>query len=275
LKKLKHTTSVRDYVKQFSSLILDIKDMSKADKLYNFMYGLQVWAQLEVRRQGVCDLPTAMTTADALMDFRQSREDGEQRKPKPKDKSKKKEWDGKKSQPKSKPNNKGKSNATEKQPYRSNIGCFICNEPHKAKDCPKKEKLNAIATTGVEQKNEDGDTQVRMNHLQIQLNALKSEASSELLYVPIKANSQSASTMLDTMATHNFVAAHMVEMSGLKESNYPNQLKAVNSEAQPVAGVAHAVSLKVGDWSRKATFLVPMPILGSLLIMDEEQPCFA
>jgi hypothetical protein len=40
LKKLKHTTSVREYVKQFSSLMLDIKDMSEADKLYNFMTGL-------------------------------------------------------------------------------------------------------------------------------------------------------------------------------------------------------------------------------------------
>jgi hypothetical protein len=44
LNKLKHTTSVREYVKQFSSLILDMKDMSKADKLYNFMTGLQMWA---------------------------------------------------------------------------------------------------------------------------------------------------------------------------------------------------------------------------------------
>jgi adenine C2-methylase RlmN of 23S rRNA A2503 and tRNA A37 len=42
LKKLKYTTSVREYVKQFSFLMLDIKDMSKADKLYNFMTGLQL-----------------------------------------------------------------------------------------------------------------------------------------------------------------------------------------------------------------------------------------
>jgi hypothetical protein len=69
LKKLKHTTSVREYVKQFSSLILDIKDMSKADKLYNFMTGLQLWAQLELRRQGVWDLPSAMAAADGLVDF--------------------------------------------------------------------------------------------------------------------------------------------------------------------------------------------------------------
>ena len=40
LNKLKQTGSVRDYVKEFSSLILDIKDMSEVDKLFNFMSGL-------------------------------------------------------------------------------------------------------------------------------------------------------------------------------------------------------------------------------------------
>ena len=28
------------------------------------------------------------------------------------------------------------------------VGCFICNGPHQAKDCLKREKLTALATTG-------------------------------------------------------------------------------------------------------------------------------
>jgi hypothetical protein len=100
--------------------------------------------------------------------------------------------------------------------------------------------------------------------------------------------------MLDTGATHNFVAAHMVDVLGLKVSNCPNRLRVVNSELQPVIGIAHAVSLKNGEWFGKVTFLVvplddfdarfgnmffvlakavPMPFLGGLLIMDEKQPC--
>lgn len=43
LNKLKQTSSIRDYIKEFSSLILDIKDMFKVDKLFNFMSGLQGW----------------------------------------------------------------------------------------------------------------------------------------------------------------------------------------------------------------------------------------
>ena len=53
LKRLKQTGTVRDYVKEFNSLILDIKDMSEVDKLFNFIFGLQGWAQTELRRQGV------------------------------------------------------------------------------------------------------------------------------------------------------------------------------------------------------------------------------
>ena len=70
LKKLKQTGSIRDYVKEFSSLILDIKDMSEVNKLFNFMFGLQGWAQTELRRQGVQDLPSVMAAANCLFDYK-------------------------------------------------------------------------------------------------------------------------------------------------------------------------------------------------------------
>ena len=70
LKRLKHTESVRDYVKNISSLMLDIKNMSKEDKLFNFMPGLHGWAQTKLRRQGVCDLPTTTAAADCLVDYK-------------------------------------------------------------------------------------------------------------------------------------------------------------------------------------------------------------
>ena len=40
LKRLKQMGTVRDYVKDFSSLMLDIKNISDDDKLFNFMSGL-------------------------------------------------------------------------------------------------------------------------------------------------------------------------------------------------------------------------------------------
>ncbi|KAL0317579.1 UNVERIFIED_CONTAM: hypothetical protein Sangu_2172200 [Sesamum angustifolium] len=69
LRKLEHTDSVQDYVKAFSTLMLDIRDMSEKDKLFTFMEGLKPWAQLELQRPRVIDLGSAMTAAERLTDF--------------------------------------------------------------------------------------------------------------------------------------------------------------------------------------------------------------
>ncbi|KAL0304835.1 UNVERIFIED_CONTAM: hypothetical protein Scaly_3006800 [Sesamum calycinum] len=39
------------YVKTFSALMLDIRDMSEKDKLFTFMEGLKLWVRLELQRQ--------------------------------------------------------------------------------------------------------------------------------------------------------------------------------------------------------------------------------
>ena len=41
LRRLKQTGTVREYVKEFNSLMLDIKNMSEEDKLFNFVSGLR------------------------------------------------------------------------------------------------------------------------------------------------------------------------------------------------------------------------------------------
>ena len=70
LKRLKHRGVVREYVKEFSSLMFDIKNMSDDDKLFNLMSSLQGWAHTELRKQGVRDLPIVMATADCLVDYK-------------------------------------------------------------------------------------------------------------------------------------------------------------------------------------------------------------
>ncbi|OIT19054.1 hypothetical protein A4A49_65850, partial [Nicotiana attenuata] len=57
------------YVKEFSSLMLNVSNIAEEDKLYYFMSGLKGWAQLELRRQNVQSLSTAIAAADALADF--------------------------------------------------------------------------------------------------------------------------------------------------------------------------------------------------------------
>ncbi|KAL0290944.1 UNVERIFIED_CONTAM: hypothetical protein Sangu_2552700 [Sesamum angustifolium] len=50
--------------------MLDIRDMFEEDKLFNFLSGLQAWAQTELRRQGVKYLPSAIVATNQLVDFR-------------------------------------------------------------------------------------------------------------------------------------------------------------------------------------------------------------
>ena len=70
IKHLKHTGSIRDYVKEFSPPMLEAPDMNEKDLLFNFMDNLQGWAKQELRRRGVQDLATTMAVAGSLMDFR-------------------------------------------------------------------------------------------------------------------------------------------------------------------------------------------------------------
>lgn len=56
LRKLKRTGTVREYVKESSSLMLDIHHMSEEDKLFNFILGQLLLVHVEIRRQGAKDL---------------------------------------------------------------------------------------------------------------------------------------------------------------------------------------------------------------------------
>ena len=49
LKRLRQTGLIREYVKEFNSLMLDIGNMSNDDKLFNFISGLQGWAWTKLK----------------------------------------------------------------------------------------------------------------------------------------------------------------------------------------------------------------------------------
>nr|POF08348.1 hypothetical protein CFP56_69825 [Quercus suber] len=108
------------------------------------------WAQLELKRQAVRDLPSAMSAADALVDYKFSKPNGEEEKCKSKDKGRdKQKKDGKKKDKQKKTwGNKNKGENSTSQPSKEqpklNAGYFICNGPYCARDCPKREKLNAM-----------------------------------------------------------------------------------------------------------------------------------
>ena len=138
----------------------------------------------------------------------------------------------------------------------------------------------------------DEEVPNRVNPLQL-LNALSAGGNSKgLSYVQVEMNGNGAEAMLDTGATHKFVDESMVQQLGLKVSKCPSKIKAVNSEAKLVSGIAFGVRFKVGEWTGKVNFLIMklddfdvilgdeffkaalVPFIGVMLIFDERQPCY-
>ncbi|KAG6528577.1 hypothetical protein ZIOFF_010756 [Zingiber officinale] len=241
LKRLKQSGSVRDYVKEFSSLMLDIQNMSEEDKLYNFLYGLQPWAQVELRRQNVKDLPSAIVVADALVDLRMSKENlntSSSSKSNFVRKDKKGDWkkEGKKdAKRKDSGNNHGKGKAehvaTRGKDNWKNQGCFLCNGPHFAKDCPKREKLNALL-----------------------LGHGAGSFSTSAHFCDVKR--EKCKCYGGYRGTHTFVSAKLVQGYGLSISKCPRYIKSVNAKAQAVVGMSYNVPLTVGTWVGKANMMV-------------------
>ncbi|XP_068648118.1 uncharacterized protein [Aristolochia californica] len=100
--------------------------------------------------------------------------------------------------------------------------------------------------------------------------------------------------MIDTGATHNFISREEAKRLGLKLEEDVSRMKAVNSEAKPVIGVAKGIAFKAGEWQGtinlttvpmddfkvilRMEFLssakaIPMPCLGVLSFLDEKAPC--
>ncbi|XP_070025193.1 uncharacterized protein [Nicotiana sylvestris] len=69
LRELCQTKSVRDYVREFSALMLSIRDMGDKDKLFTFLEGLKPYARMELQRQQVDTLPKAIQVAECLGDY--------------------------------------------------------------------------------------------------------------------------------------------------------------------------------------------------------------
>ncbi|XP_012851858.1 PREDICTED: uncharacterized protein LOC105971552 isoform X2 [Erythranthe guttata] len=162
------------------------------------------------------------------------------------------------------------------------------------RDCPKRSKLNALMR---ESDSEESDETRSANPIQM-LSALVVDKAPNgtkgLMYASVLINGKEVKAMVDSGATHNFVAEREVKKLGLTLSKHASQVKAVNSEAGPVKGRTD-VDLVIGSWKGQCGLTaVPLddfdvilgqefllaakaaviPFLGGLMIMDEERPCF-
>ena len=115
------------------------------------------------------------------------------------------------------------------------------------------------------------------------------------MHVQVLLNGIRVKAMVDSGATHNFVATSEASRLDLKLVDDDSRIKVVNSKAQKIQGITKDVLLQVGEWKGKINLLcVPLddfnlilgidfflkskaaliPHLGGLMILEEKQPCF-
>ncbi|KAL0427420.1 UNVERIFIED_CONTAM: hypothetical protein Slati_2916800 [Sesamum latifolium] len=82
------------------------------------------------------------------------------------------------------------------------------------------------------------------------------------MFVDVKIHGKPIRAMVDTGATHNYLASAEVERLGLVLVKGVGQVKGhKNSAAQPIAGVAKSVLIKVGPFEGKTNL--------SVVVMDD------
>ncbi|GAV59676.1 gag-asp_proteas domain-containing protein [Cephalotus follicularis] len=237
-----------------------------------------------------------MAAADALVDFRMMKSSegpSSSGKAKPKDKGKQKKDKG---IAKKNYDSSGKGRAKVMDDWKEkkvSSGCFICEGLHHARDYPKQGKLNVVVAQSESGGTIDSEAPTRVAPLQL-INALRTVPPSDLLYVLMMVQGHQVSAMVDTGATHSFLVERMVDRLSLRVDKHTSQIKAVNSQAQVVAGMAHGLFISMGSWEGKINLMVVpleffdlilgndfisekvimMPHLCGLFIMNEKSPNF-
>ncbi|KAF3793066.1 hypothetical protein EJ110_NYTH02464 [Nymphaea thermarum] len=135
---LRQTGSVREYVRAYQKLMLDVPTMSKKDKLNWFIIGLQSWAQADVERSDPKTLEQAYVAAERLADtqrksytetFKSRRESDHNGKEERRDRS-----------------GSSVQRPTEGRQFfcrgysgpPREVTCWVCGERHEARVCPKR-----------------------------------------------------------------------------------------------------------------------------------------
>jgi hypothetical protein len=259
LRRLKQSGSIHDYVKEFTTLTLEIEDMSDKDQLFFFMDGLKDWARVELERRNVQDLGTAIAAAESLADYSRPKEKNDNHdegEDKPNDNDRK---DKGHSKSPNGDNRHDKSQGGKPVVIKPKSPCFICDGPHWVRDCPKRKMLNAMVTQLEETKATEG--QASMGSIQ-QIYALNGRAmpptlaKKGLMFVKATIRGKQVRAMLDTGATHNFVSVDEAKRLGLRITPEDGAIKAANSPVKLIDGIAKGVTVHLGPWSGKLDFSV-------------------
>ncbi|XP_023763067.2 retrovirus-related Pol polyprotein from transposon TNT 1-94 [Lactuca sativa] len=152
---------------------------------------------------------------------------------------------------------KGKSQPGTSQPWRSQKtdnkssrgrrfegNCNNCGKwGHMFKDCwSKKKSVESNVVTSKKEVEDEWDAEALFA---IEENKTK---RGRLMFLETRVNGGYTKALVDTGASHNFLAEDEARKLGIKYTKNPGRLKVVNSLSKPIIGVAYGVPLKIAEW---------------------------
>jgi len=241
IKFIKQTGNLQTYQREFASAVLELLDMAKRDKVFNFIIGLKPWACNEVKRQRIRTLEEAFAAVDRLVEhYDEAFDDKKKKTDKPKEKKKD---DASKSDDNSK---------TKKA-----LKCWICVGPHTVKNCPSRPKVVAIAQSDA---NNEGASMGMMQILgasaTTEVVSQRDPGRNRLEYVWMKVGGANILTTVDSGASHNFMGEDTARRIGLEFVLAMAQMKTVNSPPIGVLGIAERVDTTLGEWTGNVDFTI-------------------
>ncbi|ESQ50931.1 hypothetical protein EUTSA_v10023044mg [Eutrema salsugineum] len=290
LREFRQKDTIRDYVTEFTALLLQIPSTNKDDSVFYFIDGLQPWAKQELQRRGVHSVDEAIAAAESLSDFSipdrpksYGRQDGYPARSGGEDRS---------SRPVTgvtsildqpvqggvsagRTTHRGRGHTQRKRFFTPKGGCHVCKGPDLMKECPKLGSLSAIVKKHGSEEGEDNEPE-RLGSIQL-LNALVTkmgpkQSSKGLMYVEAQINGKKSKAMVDTGASHNFVSEGEARRLGLTWTEGPGAIETVNLEARPLTGFARGVDFRIRAWKGQAK-AVPVPSLDAVYILEEGGSC--
>ncbi|EOY14208.1 Uncharacterized protein TCM_033493 [Theobroma cacao] len=209
LRRLVQKGDVREYVREFSELALQVGDLGEREALFTFMDGLKPWAKQELQRRGVQDLTLAMAVAEGLIDY--SRSDKDRTEPaKPKDKGKGWADKGKQSRDKERGDGKPPSKWKSKSTWKGKSSGSKEDKPKRLKTAGKRAK--------------------------------------GLMYADLLVAGQQVEALVDTGASDLFVSEQAAIKLGIKTDRACGWVKTVNSKRVRTKGVAKGVDVQLRQW---------------------------
>ncbi|XP_011658421.2 uncharacterized protein LOC105435997 [Cucumis sativus] len=260
--------------------------MTEKDKIFSFVEGLKPWARTKLYEQKVQDLVSAYATTEHLFDLSSD----VQEKRRHQSSSPRRDRNSRPNSPEVVSGNR--SPGRDRKPFQSNTGnngqrpnnqrtshtsisCYICNGPHRGKECSDKAAFYAFQAslaadsddTSSQLEKEIGQVEgvqnVRVGAIRL-LSSLQKKAGETsgrtkggLIYVDTWINRKHAkSTMVDSGATHNFITVAEARRLNLHWKEDTEKMNVVNSTALLVVGIVKWVAIQLEGWSGFVDFVV-------------------